>query len=229
MRRSQRLIAAAVLIALSGALAGCSSSLSNFDPSDLLDFLDTKKKPPGERKPVSPDGWPGLEQGVPKELYKGSAQERLDQQNAQAAAAASAPPPQQPKSKHAPKSQGKPPATASTAPTAAPNPTDCSGSGAAGSQAQENRAPAHHRAAARSARATGAARAIVATICCAIPGPDAARHLLALISFFHRIDTRFLNGARIAYVFHDCHYRPAQCRKIDAVQPAGRAEACAGR
>src|SRR5450759_4741779 len=71
---------------------------------------------------------------------------------------------------------------------------------------------AHHRAAARSARATGAARAIVATICCAIPGPDAERHLLALISFFHRIDTRFLNGARIAYVFHDCHYRPAQCR-----------------
>src|ERR1035437_2607445 len=122
MRRSQRLIAAAVLIALSGALAGCSSSLSNFDPSDLLDFLDTKKKLPGERKPVFPDGVPGLEQGVPKELYKGSAQERLDQQNAQAAAAASAPPPEQPKSKHAAKSQGTPPATASTAPTAAPDP-----------------------------------------------------------------------------------------------------------
>jgi hypothetical protein len=122
MRRSQRLIAAAVLIALSGALAGCSSSLSNFDPSDLLDFLDTKKKLPGERKPVFPDGVPGLEQGVPKELYKGSAQERLDQQNAQAAAAASAPPPEQPKSKHAAKSKGKPPATASTAPTAAPDP-----------------------------------------------------------------------------------------------------------
>src|SRR5664279_2801704 len=81
MRRSQRLIAAAVLISLSGALAGCSTSLSNFDPSDLLDFLDTKKKLPGERKPVFPDGVPGLEQGVPKELYKGSAQERLDQQN----------------------------------------------------------------------------------------------------------------------------------------------------
>jgi len=122
MRRSQRLIAAAVLIALSGALAGCSGSLSNFDPSDLLDFLDTKKKLPGERKPVFPDGVPGLEQGVPKELYKGSAQERLDQQNAQAAAAASAPPPEQPKSKHAAKSKGKPPATASTAPTAAPDP-----------------------------------------------------------------------------------------------------------
>jgi hypothetical protein len=47
MRRSQRLIAATVLIALSSALAGCSSSLTNFDPSDLLDWLDTKKKLPG--------------------------------------------------------------------------------------------------------------------------------------------------------------------------------------
>jgi hypothetical protein len=118
MSRSQRLIAASVLIALSGALAGCSSGLSNWDPTDLLDFLDTKKKLPGERKPVFPDGVPGLEQGVPKELYKGSAQERLDQQNAQATAAAAAPPPEEPKSKRAAK--GKQPATASTAPDATP-------------------------------------------------------------------------------------------------------------
>jgi hypothetical protein len=120
MRRSQRLIAAAVLIALSGALAGCAGSLTNFDPSDLLDFLDTKKKLPGDRKPVFPEGVPGLEQGVPKELYKGSAQERMDRQNAQAAAAASAPPPEAPKSKRAGK--GKQPATASTDPAAAPDP-----------------------------------------------------------------------------------------------------------
>jgi hypothetical protein len=124
MRRSQRMIAAAVLIALSGALAGCSSGLSNWDPTDLLDFLDTKKKLPGERKAVFPDGVPGLEQGVPKELYKGSAQERLDQQNAQAAAAASAAPSEEPKSKRAAKSNGKnkQPATASTDPAAAPDP-----------------------------------------------------------------------------------------------------------
>ena len=38
MRRSQRLIAAAVLAALSGALAGCGGGgLSNWDPSDMLD------------------------------------------------------------------------------------------------------------------------------------------------------------------------------------------------
>src|ERR1700675_1386236 len=119
MRRSQRLIAAAVVIALSGVLAGCSSSLSNFDPSDLLDFLDTKKKLPGERKPVFPDGVPGLEQGVPKELYKGSRQEQLDQQNAQAASAPTTPPPEDPKAKRAAKGK-KQPATASTAPAPEP-------------------------------------------------------------------------------------------------------------
>src|SRR6266404_2430669 len=106
MRRSHRLIAAAVLIALSGALAGCTGGMSSFDPSDMLDWLDTKKKLPGERKPVFPEGVPGLEQGVPKNLYRGSAQEQIDQQNAQAAAAAAAeeegstaaaPPPPKPK------------------------------------------------------------------------------------------------------------------------------------
>jgi hypothetical protein len=117
MRRSQRLIATTVLIALSGALGGCSSGFGNFDPSDLLDFLDTKKKLPGERKPVFPDGVPGLEQGVPKELYKGSRQEQIDQQNAQAAAA-TAPPAEEAKSKRAAKGKGKQPVTASRAPAA---------------------------------------------------------------------------------------------------------------
>src|SRR5437868_10166022 len=104
MRRPQRLIAATVLIALSSALAGCGSA-GNFDPMDLLDFLDTKKKLPGERKPVFPDGVPGLEQGVPKNLYKGSAQEQIDQQNAQTAAAAQ--PVEAPKSKTRSKAKGK--------------------------------------------------------------------------------------------------------------------------
>src|SRR3954462_6906525 len=115
MRRLQRLTAAAVVIALSGALAGCSSSLTNWEPSDLLDFLDTKKKLPGERKPVFPEGVPGLEQGVPKSLYKGSAQEQIDQQNA---AAAAAQPVEEPKPKSRTKSKGK--QSASTAPAAAP-------------------------------------------------------------------------------------------------------------
>ena len=103
MRRPHRLIAATVLIAFSSALAGC-SSMGNFDPSDMLDFLDTKKKLPGERKPVFPDGVPGLEQGVPKDLYRGARQQQIDDPNAQTAVA---PPPQEPQPRGAAKSRGR--------------------------------------------------------------------------------------------------------------------------
>jgi hypothetical protein len=122
MRRLQRLIAASVLIALSGAVAGCSSGISSWDPMDMLDWIDTKKKLPGERKPVFPDGVPGLEQGVPKSLYKGASQQEIDQQNAQAAAAAAAAPapPQDAKSKRSAKSRSKQTDTATTEPTATP-------------------------------------------------------------------------------------------------------------
>ena len=117
MRRPQRLIATAVLIALSGALAGCGST-AGFDPSDLLDFLDTKKKLPGDRKAVFPEGVPGLEQGVPKDLYRGARQQ--DDPNAQAAAAAAAPA-EEPKSKRGAKSKGKQAAAPAAAdPDAAP-------------------------------------------------------------------------------------------------------------
>ena len=118
MRRPQRLIAAAILVALSGALAGCGGGgLGNFDPSDMLDFLDTKKKLPGERKPVFPEGVPGLEQGVPKDLYKGSRQQ-VEDPNAQAAAP---PPVEEPKSKRGAKSKGKQAAAPAAAdPDAAP-------------------------------------------------------------------------------------------------------------
>src|SRR3984885_178042 len=124
MRRLQRLIAFTLLITLCGVLTGCGSFGSSWDPMDMLDFLDTKKKLPGERKPVFPEGVPGLEQGGPKELYKGNVeQQQLQQQNAQAAGLAPAPaaPPEEPKSKRAAKSKakGKQPATATTEPAAA--------------------------------------------------------------------------------------------------------------
>jgi hypothetical protein len=97
MRTSQRLIAVTVLVALSGALAGCGGGgMSSFDPTDLMDFFDTKKKLQGERKPVFPEGVPGLEQGVPKDLYKGARQQQDDPN-----AVAAAPPPAEPKSKGA--------------------------------------------------------------------------------------------------------------------------------
>src|ERR1700737_4162226 len=106
MRRTPRLIAAAVLIAFTGLLGGCSSG--GFDPSDLLDFLDTKKKLPGDRKPVFPEGVPGLQQGVPKELYKGNAEQQQQQQQDAAAVASPPPPAEEPKSaKRAAKSNAK--------------------------------------------------------------------------------------------------------------------------
>jgi hypothetical protein len=114
MRGSKNLIVLAVLGALSCAVAGCSTA--NFDPTDMLDFLDTKKKLPGERKPVFPEGVPGLEQGVPKDLYRGSRQQQIDQPNP---AAAAAPLPEEPQAKGA-KSKGR--SKQAAAPAAAADP-----------------------------------------------------------------------------------------------------------
>ena len=121
MRRAPPFITAAVLIALCAVLGGCSSSISNWDPTDLLDFLDTKKKLPGERKPVFPEGVPGLEQGVPKDLYKSNVEQR-QQQDAAAAAAAASQAVEEPKAK-AGKSKGKSKQLATT-PVQAPAATD---------------------------------------------------------------------------------------------------------
>jgi hypothetical protein len=115
MRRTPRLIAAAVLIVFTGLLGGCSSG--GFDPSDLLDFLDTKKKLPGDRKPVFPEGVPGLEQGVPKDMYKG-AQQQQDPNGPAVAALPAEPPPAEPAkpSKSAKGKKTKQPAATAAAP-----------------------------------------------------------------------------------------------------------------
>lgn len=132
MRRTQRLIAAAVLMAFTGLLGGCSSG--GFDPSDMLDFLDTKKKLPGDRKPVFPEGVPGLEQGVPKDMYKGAQQ----QPDTPAVAALPAePPPAEPAkpTKSAKGKKARQPAATATAPAEAP-------AGEVDGEAQPEAAPA---------------------------------------------------------------------------------------
>lgn len=120
MRRSQRLIAATMLISVCTLLGGCSSSLDNFDPTDLFDWLNTKKPLPGVRHPVFPDGVPGVEEGVPKDLYK-SAVEQQERQNeaaeAAAVAAAGAPTDQSAAANGGGGAAGKPAATARNAPT----------------------------------------------------------------------------------------------------------------
>src|SRR5437868_8114318 len=56
-------------LALGLAVAGC----ENFDPTDIFDseIFSSKKKLPGERRPVFPEGTPGVPQGVPPDLIKG--------------------------------------------------------------------------------------------------------------------------------------------------------------
>jgi hypothetical protein len=73
MRIVNRIISLALLLVLTSLVAGCSSiNIPSWDPTDLLDFLDTKKKAPGERHPVFPGGVPGVAQGVPPDLVKGT-------------------------------------------------------------------------------------------------------------------------------------------------------------
>lgn len=77
-----------MVLALPVLLAGCAGgSVSSWDPTDLLDFLDTKKKLPGDRRAVFPEGVPGVEPGVPQQMMKGN------QPPPDAAPAEPAPPP----------------------------------------------------------------------------------------------------------------------------------------
>lgn len=76
MRRWHRVLLSGIMLSASLALAGCADS---FDPSetfdkltDLIPFGTAKKPLPGDRKPVFPDGVPGVSQGIPPELIKGN-------------------------------------------------------------------------------------------------------------------------------------------------------------
>jgi hypothetical protein len=67
----QRIALLAIVIAVAPVLAGCSTS--SFDP-DTWDFfgLNEKKKLSGDRKPLFPEGVPGVSQGIPPEFVKGN-------------------------------------------------------------------------------------------------------------------------------------------------------------
>ncbi len=56
-----------------GLMLGACGTMDQFDPTDIFssEIFSTKKKLPGERKAVFPDGTPGVPQGVPAELVKG--------------------------------------------------------------------------------------------------------------------------------------------------------------
>jgi len=73
MRRIHRVVMLALLIGIGPVIAGC----ADFDP-DKLDVLglNEKKKLPGERKPLFPEGVPGVAQGIPPEYTKGNIAEQ---------------------------------------------------------------------------------------------------------------------------------------------------------
>jgi hypothetical protein len=69
MRRIHRIVFLITLAAALPALSGC----ADFDPDKLDIFnLNEKKKLPGDRKAVFPEGVPGVSQGIPPEFIKGN-------------------------------------------------------------------------------------------------------------------------------------------------------------
>ena len=98
-------------------LAACTPG-GNFDPTEWVN-LDTKKKIPGDREPLFPNGVPGTETGVPPDLVKGY------QPPPEAPSVADAPPPAavaaavgavEPKPKPKAKSKPKPKPKVASAP-----------------------------------------------------------------------------------------------------------------
>lgn len=69
MRRLQRIVLLATLAVTAPVLAGC----ADFDVDKLDIFhLTDKKKLPGDRQPLFPEGVPGVTQGIPQEYMKGN-------------------------------------------------------------------------------------------------------------------------------------------------------------
>ena len=73
MRRIHRVFLLALMVGIAPAIAGC----SNFDMDSLDVFgINQKKKLPGERRALFPEGVPGVSQGIPQEYMKGNVQEQ---------------------------------------------------------------------------------------------------------------------------------------------------------
>ncbi|MDP2410723.1 MAG: hypothetical protein Q8M26_10615, partial [Pseudolabrys sp.] len=93
-RRLHSVAMLAGLVMLTPVLSGCESL--DLDKLDVFG-LSEKRKLPGERKPVFPEGVPGVTQGIPPEYIKGNqpqteAAEVIPAEPARAAAVAPAAP-----------------------------------------------------------------------------------------------------------------------------------------
>jgi hypothetical protein len=113
MRGFVRIALTAGALGLTLVLAGC----ENFDPTAIFDsdLFNTKKPLPGQRRPVFPEGTPGITQGVPPDMVKGyqaPAEDPAAPQTTATAApkqAAAEPSESKPKPKPKPKQVAKPP------------------------------------------------------------------------------------------------------------------------
>jgi outer membrane biosynthesis protein TonB len=129
--RFARLALVIPVLSLGLMLAGCET----FDPTDITEIFNTKKKLPGDRKAVFPEGTPGVPQGVPSDLVKGyQAEETVQQLPPQAAAVE----PEKPKAKPKPKPKvvAKPAESTPTAVTVRPAATGSAQSDAPQAQAE---------------------------------------------------------------------------------------------
>jgi hypothetical protein len=97
-------------------LASCASVSDSLDPTEWFsgELFNTKKKLPGDRKAVFPEGVPGVTQGIPPDLVKGNQQPPLE--NGYAVTDTQSPPPRQATGKSAPKTAARTDATSTDAP-----------------------------------------------------------------------------------------------------------------
>jgi hypothetical protein len=116
-----RLVLAAIVVATVPVLSAC-------DSLDSFEIFDSKKKLTGERKPVFPEGVPGVSSGVPVELVKGYHEPEgggLDPAKAAALAAAEpAAKAKKPKPETKPETKSAPQRTASKPAPKPPAPSD---------------------------------------------------------------------------------------------------------
>jgi hypothetical protein len=96
MEMPMRFLARVILVAVVAgpALSAC-SSLPDLD--SIGEIWDSKKKLAGDRKPVFPEGVPGVSSGVPPELVKGYRETESGMADPAKAAAEAAAEPEKPK------------------------------------------------------------------------------------------------------------------------------------
>jgi hypothetical protein len=143
MRRLSRIVLLTALAALAPVLAGCESV--DFDKLDFLG-INQKKALPGDRKPVFPEGVPGVSQGIPKEYQKGYGEQQQQQSDTAMTQPAVAPEDKktaavQPVEKPKPKPKPKPKRVVKHKPKPKPKPAATAAAPANSSQAAQQQSP----------------------------------------------------------------------------------------